>query len=201
MGQSVFPAPSSAAALPSLQQTFNSTSNTVSVPSGITFVYALVIGGGGGFIDSGSYRQSPGGAIVFGATPVSAVATIGAGGSAGTLYNSGNDSPSSPGGQGGDSGYGLIRARGGKSQSTIPTGYGGTGTEVIFGNNWYPQIFPENYLTRILIGGSGGTVQGGTSIPITGFTGGTGAGYYHAGSYQSGGATATGTSGSVTLFY
>jgi hypothetical protein len=200
MGQSIFPA-SSSAALPSLQQTFNSTSNSVSVPSGITFVYALVIGGGGGFIDSSNYRQSPGGAIVFGATPVSTVATVGAAGTAGTLYNSYNENASSPGGSGGNSGYGIIRAQGGQSRTTIPSGFGGQDETVTFGNNWYPQLFPENYLTRYLISGKGGNTQHTANIPITGFTGGSGTGYYHSGSYQSGGPSGVGSGGSVTLFY
>jgi len=203
MGLSIFPAASSATALPSLQQTFNSTSNSVSVPSGITFVYALVIGGGGGFIDSSAYRQSPGGAIVFGATPVSTVATIGAGGTAGTVYDSNNGNNSSPGGSGGNSGYGIIRAQGGQSNGrSVPTGFGGALTDSIDATGtWYPPLFPENYLTRYLISGKGGNTQHTANIPITGFTGGSGTGYYHSGSFQSGGPSGVGSGGSVTLFY
>jgi len=86
MGSTVFPA-ASAGFDPTkitLQQTFNTSSNNVTFPTGVNQVYALVIGAGG---SGGASGQSTtmgagggGGAIVWGATPTASKVVVGAGG-------------------------------------------------------------------------------------------------------------------------
>ena len=131
MGFSVFPQPSSgvttsqvaefssAANRLTKRSTITSTTNNISIPSDVTFVYALVGGGGGGGGGSRTNQTSnqnpdiPGGAagsISFGLTIKTPSATVGAGGAGGT---GSTFSDSGSGGTGGTSTYGTIMASGG----------------------------------------------------------------------------------------
>lgn len=82
-----------------LQQTITS-SGSVTIPAGISWVFAIVIGGGG----SGGSAGGGGGGVSMGWTPASSYATIGAGGAAVTGLS---------GNIGGTSLYGIIMGGGG----------------------------------------------------------------------------------------
>ena len=96
-----------------LQQTITSSSNNIS--TGRNFVYALVIGGGGGGAPgkaqiSGATGASAGG-FAFGLTPATSSVTVGAGGVSGNFKNNNDGKHNST--NGGQSRYGNIIANGG----------------------------------------------------------------------------------------
>ena len=96
-----------------LQQTITSSSNNIS--TGRNFVYALVIGGGGGGAPgcatiSGAVGAGAGG-YAFGLTPSTSVVTVGAGGVTGNFVNTANGTHNAT--NGGQSRYGSIIANGG----------------------------------------------------------------------------------------
>ena len=180
MGYSVFPAAGGGVPVPSIQQTFNTTSNTVSYPSGINAVYALVIGGGGGGGASNNLQGSGGaggaGGVTFGYTPVSAIAVVGAAGAGNSSHVNSNNAGAPGGVAGGLSSYSLLIANGGALGGGCPSP-----GQVSLGS-----AFP------VPTGASGTPARNTATINISGFTGGSGAG---------GAAATTGTGGSVTLFY
>jgi hypothetical protein len=180
MGFSVFPAASSGVPVPSIQQTFNTTTNTISYPSGVNAVYALVVGGGGGGGAANNLQGngSAGGAggVSFGYTPVSAVAVVGTGG-AGNSQNVNSNNQGAPGGVAGNlSSYSLLIANGGGAGGGCPSP-----GQVSLGSPFPPAV-----------GAAGTPVRNTATINVTGFSGGSGA---------AGAAASNGTGGSVTLFY
>jgi hypothetical protein len=94
------------------QQTFNTSSNNVTV-SGRNWVYALIAGGGcgGGSVNGNTNvtAAGPGGGVAFGMVPVSPVAIVAAGGNGGSSVK-GND--------GGFTIYSGLRANGGSRYTT-----------------------------------------------------------------------------------
>lgn len=100
------------------QTTYNNTQSGLTYPSGVSWVYALVVGGGGGGQGVGAGSQAnyygpggQGGAASFGVTRVSPKVVVGAGGNAGS--SGGNTEFEKSGGTGGNSIYGSIYAYGG----------------------------------------------------------------------------------------
>ena len=132
MGSTVFPAASAGfdPTKVTLQQTFNTSSNNVTFPTGVNQVYALVIGAGG---SGGASGQSTtmgagggGGAIIWGATPTASKVVVGAGGA-----SRNGSSGTTNGYRGGTSSFGTISAIGG----------GGGYPETMGSNNlsWLPN--------------------------------------------------------------
>ena len=103
-----------------LQQTISTTTSSVSIPTGITWVYAIVVGGGAG----GTTLASGGaGGLAWGWTLANTSCTVGTAGSGG---NAGNPSR-----------YGHIIAGGGGGQSSTPVLGGSSGGPLTTGTNYY----------------------------------------------------------------
>lgn len=141
------------------QQTFNTSSNNVSVP-GKNWVYAVLAGGGsgGGRVSRGSNiaeaNGGPGGGIAFGLVPVNSSVVIGSGGS-GASGTTG--SQSARGLSGGFSTYSSLRANGGWGSVV------GANTSSTFGG-WHNQFTVDNIAGAPYANTSG----------MPGFSGGTG---------------------------
>jgi hypothetical protein len=201
MGFSVFPQPSSgvttsqvaefssAANRLTKRSTINSTTNNISIPSDVTFVYALAGGGGGGGGGSRNNQNSsqnpdiPGGmagSISFGLTLKTSSATVGAGGGGGTGSTSANNGQGSTGGA---TTYGTVVAGGGgggfqyanQSMDNSRRGIAGGGfvfpeampyTPFNSTNNRPNPLFSSNFFS-----GKGGNVQNPQTININTTTG------------------------------
>jgi len=92
MGYSVFPQAASGMANPTIQQTFNATFNTATVPSGIGNVKAILVSGGTGGNGTNRYNGNGGdagrkGSVLFGETAFTPVGIVGGGGSGGSANN------------------------------------------------------------------------------------------------------------------
>lgn len=127
-----------------LQHTITSSTNNFAT-NGATWVYAVVVGGGG--VTNGSYGGSSG-HIQFGMTPVRAIVRIG-----------GSTQPTA---------FGNIQAAGGTLQTTVYAGSAGY-------FNMYDWPMPANYSRSTesgLLGGGGGSNQNTGGNSIAGYNGG-----------------------------
>jgi hypothetical protein len=149
MGSSVFPQPSSGAPKPILRQTITSSSNSISIPSNISTVYAYLVGGGGG---GGS--SSGGGAAgqVFGKAIASTVAVVGTGGNSSVAGNATvfGGLVATGGGGGSGSTVGLPGNPGGTTNITRGTNNSGSGAS----GGTFNRVLTSDYSGNYGLGGS-----------------------------------------------
>jgi hypothetical protein len=118
MGYSVFPAATAASGManPTIQQTFNATFNTATVPAGIGNVKAILVSGGQGGQGTNRYNGNAGGAgrkggVLFGETAFTPVGVVGGGGGGSGYTNDEYVGPSA-GSIGGTTTYGTLEVTG-----------------------------------------------------------------------------------------
>lgn len=122
MGYSVFPSASSGMANPTIQQTFNSSFNTATVPAGIGTLKAILVSGGQGGRGTNRYNGEGGnvgrkGAVMFGETAFTPVGVVGGGGGGSGTTNDEYESPSD-GSIGGTTTYGTLQITGNGARAT-----------------------------------------------------------------------------------
>lgn len=174
-------------------------SGTYTVPTGVTYLLVILVGGGSGG-ESGSRSSGTGGAggasgkvhsVGFTVTPGQTISyTIGNGGSGGVT-----SSDHAPGGVGGNTIFGSYSSASGTVQASAPTrGGGANGLSASTG-------FPASTLPIIYSGGSGGNYGGnGVNVPTGGSS--TGGGKGGNGDYHNISDTLkTGSAGSAATLY
>ena len=174
-----------------LQQTKNAGDTSVTIPAGITFVYAICVGGGGGGGNVTSSYGGGGGGMAWGWTLATSSCVIGAGAAANTANTGYTQYGHIIAGYGGTGNLqaGLLGGGGGGANATtngggtnywgIPGGLGGQSTSTVKG---------------IGGGGAGSSISYGISAS-SGISGGGGGGSGGAGLIGGGGTTGLGGKG------
>ena len=141
-----------------LRQTINAGTTSVTIPAGITFVYAIAVGGGGG---GGGGNGGGAGGIAWGWTLATSSCIVGEGGlqnTAGNYTRYGN----------------IIAGAGGGGNGTLGVLGGGGGANVAGGTNYYGIPGGSAGAAAGVRGNNGSGAGGGVNSNTNGGTGGAG---------------------------